>query len=123
MDKARVCAQRLTRLLRHFDEIAEKIIVLDAEIFNACRLSILRLQAGDNFAAVITQAARRIEFRIIASANKLPITPIERQLIRKSIGKACCKSGIKRCECVLRITQELRQGCFRDKPCANSGRC
>ena len=70
--------------------------MLDPQRFDTSRFSIMRLQTGDDFAAIIAQTARQIELALIARADKLPIAAVQRQIIIECSSKTRGKGRIKR---------------------------
>ena len=63
VNEVRIVHQRVGLPGRHFDEIAQHIVVLDLEVRNARRLGIGLLQAGDQLAGIVAQNARIVERR------------------------------------------------------------
>ncbi len=94
--------QLFTLRLRHFDEIAEEIIVLELELLGLGPSSVLRLQFGDDFAALVAQGAQPVEIDVVARTDKITVARLQRQLARKRIGEPHRDVGIG-CRGLLRI--------------------
>ena len=84
MDEAR-CAARLRlaqQLLagrrRHLDEIAQKVVVLDAQLPDFNGIGVAHLQFGHDAAAFVAQSAYLVERRRVALADKAAIVALER---------------------------------------------
>ena len=93
MDIKLLTHQRIGILGRHFDEIAQYIIMFDLERRNTGCLGIGLLQARDNSAAFIAQATGLIQFRPPALGDKPAIACQQWRLIPDSPFKVVDQIG------------------------------
>ena len=56
--------------LRHLDEIAEKVIVLELELLCSRHVAIARLQRRDHAPAFVAQRAQLVERRVISGCGQ-----------------------------------------------------
>src|SRR3546814_9351354 len=68
---------------RHLDEIAEYVIVLDLQRFDASFFGILQLQAGDYPPRLVAKRAHFIEVSVRTFPQEAAITLQERQVVRQ----------------------------------------
>ena len=68
---------------RHFDEVAQHIVVLDLERRNLCVSSIFRLHLGDHAAPLVAQGAAGVELFVIARSHKPAVAGKQRRLRHK----------------------------------------
>ena len=65
---------------RHFDVIADHLIVPDLEVRRAAGCRIFLLQTGDQLAAVVAQRDKLIKLRRIASRDEISVARQQRQI-------------------------------------------
>ena len=78
---------------RHLDVIAEHIVVADLQRRDAGFVGIFRLQAGDQAARVVAQAAGFVERRVMTLGDEAAIAGLQRQFRGQGGGEPCLERG------------------------------
>ena len=100
-------------ILRHFHEVADHVVVLDAKRAAAGLGRIAPLERRNESARILLQLARLVEIGIVARAHEAAVAPHQRQILAKGSGKIVGGARVELAERAAGKPQLVRQraGC------------